>query len=83
MQELSGYINQNAIVVNGNISSFDGYNVIVTILDSTRDKHAQSQDDTELKKAAARELAGLWKSHEDSSVEEMVRGMRRGRSFDY
>ena len=34
-------------------------------------------------KAAVMELAGLWKDHEnDLTVEETVRDMRKGRSFD-
>ena len=34
-------------------------------------------------KAAVMDLAGLWEGHENElSVEEMVRDMRKGRSFD-
>jgi hypothetical protein len=34
--------------------------------------------------AAVMELAGLWKDHENElTVEEMVRDMRKGRSFDH
>ena len=46
--------------------------------------HEQPVKNTETKmRTAALDLAGLWKGHENEmSVEETVRTMRKGRSFD-
>ena len=59
----------------------------MTILDSVRNAPKAETDcintDKDKRKAAALELAGLWKSHnEELSVEETIRIMRRGRQFD-
>ena len=80
---VSGYIEDNKVIVEENITEWQGRNVIVTILDSAWDgqasKDTQKTDD-EKKKKAALELAGLWKDHENElSVDDMVRNMRRGR----
>ena len=81
MHALSGYINDNTVVVNGNISSFEGYNVVITILDTVRNAGIMDHN-KEQKQHAARQLAGLWSSHDSSfSVEDTVRDMRKGRSF--
>lgn len=83
MYALNGYISNNAIVVDENLSLYDGYNVVITILDEVRGENALRQDTNAIRKQAARELAGLWTSHEDAvSVDETVRIMRKGRSFD-
>jgi len=46
--------------------------------------HKQPVKNTETKmRAAVMDLAGLWEGHENElSVEETVRDMRKGRSFD-
>lgn len=83
MKALSGYIDKNSVIVDGNISFYEGYNVIITILDSVRDQKKEDIGKKDSRQQAAKELAGLWKSHGDTaSVEETVRSMRRGRSFD-
>ena len=86
MRALSGYINGNTVVVDGNISSYNGRDVIVTILDRgdlfVRER-AGTFDKNKKRIAAARTLAGLWKDRKDDiSAEDMVRNMRRGRQFD-
>ena len=86
MRALSGYVNGNTVVVDGNISSYNGRDVIITILD--RDdffvrERTENLDKNEKRIAAARTLAGLWKDRKDDiSAEDMVRNMRRGRHFD-
>ena len=83
MKALNGYIDKNSVIVDGNLSSYEGYNVIVTILDSVRDRKKEDAGKKGTREQAAKELAGLWRSHGDTeSVEETVRAMRRGRSFD-
>ena len=79
MYALNGRITGNAIVVDENISSYNGYKVIITILD--KDSHSVSEKrEIEGKQKAARDLAGLWSSHDNlTSVDETVRTMRRGR----
>jgi len=82
MYALSGYINGNTIVVDENLSSFEGYNVIVTVLDSLKER-SDGNRATEYKKEAARSLAGLWSSHGNTaSVDQTVRTLREGRRFD-
>ncbi len=78
-------INGNSVVTNESIKNYEGYNVVITILDSIRDNHSSlsSTKTDESRKQAVRSLAGLWKSHDnDQSVDDMVRTMRRGRNFD-
>ena len=49
---------------------------------SALNKQPVKNNETNMR-AAVMDLAGLWKSHEDElSVEETVRDMRKGRSFD-
>ena len=82
MYALSGYINENTIVVNENLSLFDGYNVIVTVLDSLKERDDENRT-TEFKREAAKSLAGLWRSHDNkTSVDQTVRVLREGRHFD-
>lgn len=84
---VNGYIDGNRIVIDETISEWQGRNVVVTILDSNWERRtsvAQTGGDAEKRRTAAVKLAGLWKDQEDSlSVEETVRNMRKGRSFDY
>ena len=82
---VNGYIDGNQVIVDESINAWQGRNVIVTILDSVWSGNSSESEDsygyTDEKKAAM-ELAGLWKNHEDISVEDSVRNMRRGRNFD-
>ena len=49
---------------------------------TTFDAQSEKPSNTKMKTAVL-ELAGLWKSHENElSVEETVRDLRKGRSFD-
>ncbi len=84
MHALSGHIDNNSIVVNGNLSMYEGCDVIVTILDGGQMKNCEGTSKSdEKRKEAARSLAGLWSSHENTvSVDEEVRMLRRGRQFD-
>ncbi len=83
---LNGYIDGNKVIVNENISGWQGRNVIVTILDSSRVVPSDNDKDKEKQKKrveAAMQLSGLWADHDNSvSVEDMVRNMRKGRQFD-
>lgn len=84
MHAISGYIDGNAVIANESISSYEGCNVIITILDTTRNKQSENQITDDYKRSIARNLAGLWKDHDNgATVEETVRTMRKGRSFDY
>lgn len=54
----------------------------VMVSQSTFDKTTEKNPDDKMRTAALG-LAGLWKNHENElSVEETVRNMRKGRSFD-
>ena len=83
MYALSGRIDGNAIVVNENIAKYEGCDVVITILDRIADRDSRKAYKRAVMEASARELSGLWKTHDDEvSVEDMVRTMRRGRQFD-
>ena len=83
MHTINGYIDNNVVVVNENISSYDGCDVIITILDRTNTSESVMQSDDEMKKAA-KSIAGLWKSHDNKkTVDDEVRSMRKGRNFDF
>ena len=83
MYALSGYVNEDVIVTDENISSFNGRKVVITILDIERDAQLESVSSIENKKNAARNLAGMWKDHNNEvTVEETVRSLRKGRNFD-
>lgn len=81
---IDGYIDANKVVVNENIAAWEGRKVVVTILDSTWNQNSSYSETSEAdKKAAALEISGLWKDHENEmSVNETVRSMRKGRCFD-
>ena len=83
---VNGYIDGNRVIVEENIADWQGRNVIVTILDSNcteRKQKTESPSDDEIRKTAARELAGMWKDLDNEPpVEKAVRNMRRGRRFD-
>ena len=85
MYAVGGYINGNAVIANESISSYEGYEVIITILDTMKEKKKDDfQTSLEEKRKIALQLAGLWKDHnDDRTVDEVVRSMRKGRSFDY
>ena len=63
-----------------------GKSFIITILDDVVEMlnpAAQNPLDSK-RKTAARELAGMWASHNISgTVDEMVRTLRKGRHFDF
>lgn len=84
LASVNGYIDGNRIVTDETISEWQGRNVIVTILDSSRQSStpvAHTGGEAEKRRIAAVNLAGLWKDQEDSlSVEETIRNMRKGRS---
>ena len=83
MYALSGYVNEDMIVTDENISSFNGRKVLITILDTEIDAQLESDASIENKKDAARNLAGMWSDHNNEvTVEETVRSLRKGRSFD-
>lgn len=81
---VNGYIDGDKVIVDENIANWHGRNVVVTILDSlcSQSSMVGKTSDNERRKAAAMELAGLWKDHDELSVEDTVRNMRRGRRFD-
>lgn len=80
---VNGYIDDNRVIVDENIADWQGRNVIVTILDSVSHHVANTIQSDASGRAAAMELAGLWKDHDNElSVEETVRNMRKGRRFD-
>ena len=82
---VNGYIDDDKIVVDESVADWQGRRVVVIILDglgSENDNDA-AEEKVRTRRAAAKELAGLWKDQSDDvSVEEAVRDMRRGRSFD-
>ena len=83
MHAIAGHINDNMIVTDENLSSYEGYDVVITVLD-TRDNAGNSQFPSESSIKAANRLAGLWENHDDDTpVDDVVRAMRKGRSFDY
>lgn len=83
---VNGYIDGNKVVVDENLSDWQGRNVVVTILESAWNGHVAITDnktDIEKRRTAAQALAGMWKNHEDAlPVDETVRSIRRGRRFD-
>lgn len=85
MYALNGRINGSAIVVDENISQYEGCDVVITILGRVADRQSASRKEKrdEERIAAARNLAGLWKTHNnEQTVEDTVRMMRRRRQFD-
>ena len=83
MYALSGRVVGNSIVVKENIARYEGCDVVITILDRIADQNSAEASKRATMEASARELAGLWKTHNNAmSVEDAVRAMRRGRQFD-
>ncbi len=83
MHAIAGHINDNMIVTDENLSSYEGYDVVITVLD-TRDNTENPQLPSESSIKAANRLAGLWENRDDDTpVDDVVRAMRKGRSFDY
>ena len=81
---VNGYYNGKSIVMEERVKLLDGQKVIITILDGTRDKRKTTRSRKSDQKTAARKLAGLWINHDnDKSVNETVRELRRGRTFDH
>ena len=85
MYSLSGLVDGNTIKTSENLLAFEGRRVIITILDDTIEMsvHSAQRILDSKRKDAARELAGMWKSHDfTGTVDDMVRSLRRGRHFD-
>lgn len=84
MYSLNGLINGNAIITSENLYAYEGRKVIITILDDTFET-LNSITQTALtskRKAAARELAGIWNSYDAAeNVDEMLRNFRKERRF--
>ena len=82
---VNGYIDDDRVVVDESIADWQGRRVVVIILDGLGSNvdNDTVEEKARARKAAAKELAGLWQDqNDDISVEETVRAMRRGRSFD-
>ena len=84
MIAVKGFVNGNTVVADdflGNL--YDGKEVIITILDTFRNK--KKAKTAKAKKYTAddvKEAFGIWKNHEDSeNVEEYVRTLRKRRNF--
>lgn len=84
MLSVKGYVSGNSIVADDFLpDSFDGKEVIITVLDSFRKPSGQHAMKKRYTESDVEEAFGLWKNHEDSeNVEEYVRTLRRGRHFD-
>ena len=85
MYSLPGLVNGNTIKTNESLHAFKGRRVIITIFDDTIEIASQSKQKMldSKRKAAAKELAGMWKTHNSTgTVNDMVRSLRRGRQFD-
>lgn len=79
MYSLSGLVDDNTIKTSENLLAFEGHRVIITILDETIEKSNHSaQELLDSKRInAARELAGMWKTHNSTgTVDDMVRSLR-------
>ena len=83
MHALSGYIKDNTIVASESLNKYDGHDVIITILDRLNEKKSGTRISDERKRKATMSLAGLWMDHNNNmTVEDTVRALRMGRSFD-
>ncbi len=85
LNAVNGYIEGDRIIVEESLAGWQGRHVVVTILDSSwndRELAVDSADDQEKRIKAAQKLSGLWRDHEEGSVDAMVRNLRRGRRFD-
>ena len=81
---VNGYYNGKSIVMEEQVRLLAGQKVIITILDEARDKKTATRLRKSDQKTVARSLAGLWMNHDnDKSVDDTVRELRRGRTFDY
>lgn len=84
MHTINGHIDNNAVVVNENISLYDGCDVLITILDGAKKSAESVITSGDERKEAARSIAGLWKLHDNTmNVNDEVRSMRKGRNFDF
>lgn len=84
MTALKGFVNGHTVVADDFLGNmYDGKEVIITILDTFRNKKKAKAVKT--KKYTAddvKDAFGLWKNHEISeNVEEYVRSVRKGRNF--
>ncbi len=84
MLAVKGYVKGNSIVADDFLpDSFDGKEVIITVLDSFRKSSGQLEMKKKYTESDVEEAFGLWKNHKDSEdVERYVRALRKGRHFD-
>ncbi len=85
LNAFNGYIEGDRIIVDESLAGWQGRHVVVTILDSSwndRELAVDNTDDQEKRIKAAQKLSGLWRDHEEASVDGMVRSLRKGRRFD-
>jgi len=80
---VNGYIDGNKVIVDEDLAGWQGRNVVVTILDSSWNGREliTDTDDQEKRISAAIKLSGLWKDHDEISVEKMVRNVRKLKTF--
>ncbi|MBR2208499.1 MAG: hypothetical protein IJ859_06785 [Synergistaceae bacterium] len=84
MYSFSGLVDGNTITTSENLHQYEGRQVIITILDEPVEIVPLAVLDSAKRKAAVKELSGMWESHNaDETVDEMVRKLRRGRRFDF
>lgn len=84
MHAVEGYIDGSTIVTDENLSFYEGRDVVITVLDSIRKSKIETKPSDVLRRSVAERIAGLWQNHNDnSSVDKVVRDMRKGHSFDY
>lgn len=86
MKILDGYIDGNTVLVNQSLHGYDGMKVMVTIMDEIIEKKSCGQGSVSMMENQEMfdEIFGLWADHDkEMSVEDTVRQMRKGRSFDY
>ena len=72
LNAVNGYIDGNRVIVDESLAGWQGRNVVVTILDSTwndRELAVDNVDNQEKRIKAAQKLSGLWKDHEEVSVD--------------
>ena len=84
MTAVKGYIQGNNVIADDFLfDSFDGKEVIITILDSFKKKTKKTTKNKIYTSDDVKDAFGMWKDHADSeNVEEYVRSLRKGRHFD-
>ena len=84
MTAVKGYIQGNNIIADDFLlDSFDGSEVIITILDSFKKKSKKAAKNKIYTSDDVKDAFGMWKDHTASEdVEDYVRSLRKGRKFD-